>query len=510
MLKGKRISLSLSAFLILLCLLPSCASVRPDDVQEYRNFPEYGGYLPLVPDGNRLTVRSDWVLPVKDSDGIESMALPSSPEEAERRVRIRARTERNTNIAMAPAWLLVPFSLIYNAVEYSLSREDREEKKERFHKFAGVKVDLRIVDTRGTEIPDASVYEPSSLYAFYTYADHAGLRAFGPPARDYYVPGQKLLALKATYLPIYLGRSIEWKKGETRLLGRTDYSFHRAERGTGHIVYTSDAFWLFARYKDGSVWQWATAPRDMTLHVIAWAPGYDPKHYSVSGVKPKSTVTGEISLQPLPNNRKIRRAAKRFDAIIDILALGEEKSVFNGLSLNKPLYINKWFFPPGEFEAAKEQLFAWSEDAGLPPYFRWNVYELVRSVRWVTYDEEIEAFLERNEERAKTYSRTVREGPSNPWIFSEDLRQWESNLCPGKGSSAESDRFTPSAKVISEARSLLKRGEAIDHRDPRLQILRAAIALADGDRARALPLLRYVDHHYFFELYYHCKFSYYN
>ena len=507
MLNGNPIVLNLASLLALLCLLPSCASVRPGDVQEYRNFPEYGGYLPLVPDGKGHTVRADWVLPVEDADGRVTMKLPSTPEEAEQRVRSRARRERNTNIVLAPAWLLAPFILIYNAVDYSRSREDREKKPDRFLEFAGVKVDLRIVDPRGREIPDANVYELSSLSEFFSYADHQGARAFGPPARDFYEPGQKLLALKAKYIPLYLGRSIAWKKGTTRLLGSTDSSFHRAERGTGHIAYTSNAFWQFARYKDGSVWEWATAPGDMTLRFVAWAPGYDPKLYPVFGVKPKSTVTGKISLQPLPNSRKIQQAAKRFDAIIDILAQGEEKQVFNGLSLNKPLFINKWFFPEGEFESAKEQLFAWSKDADLPSYFRWNVYELLRSLRWVTYDEEIEAFLERNEARARTYSRSVIEGPSSPWVFSEDLWQWESNLCAGKGSSDGSNRLTPPEEIVAEARSLLKRGEAIDPRDPRLQILRAAIVLGEGNRVRALPLLRTVDHNRFFELYYQCKLS---
>jgi hypothetical protein len=391
------------ALLILLVLIGGCAygPIKPQDVKEYRYFPEYRGYFPIV-DQN---VRADWVLPEGlTPEGKPDYTSPQTREEAEKRVKETANKEKVLHPKLTgsiAALLLPPAQILMVAVvvpglivspvivpmaeahEKKVSRKKQqalEKKQQELEKFAGVKVSIQVMDDKGNGIPDTRVIEVASPMDIPTFVDEEGSRSFAPVSYGLYALSPKTVELLARDLPAYPGdkESLADQKGDP----------------SGTVKYTSLAVARFAQFTEKSGWQWARTPIPLTLSFIVWAPGFNPSIYTAANVH-------------------------HGDALNTVISLEKAESLTP--------------------QSADNSYNIWSLKA------RFDNFVL--------------------------YILPIAEGYIDP-------------------------------KTVEEARDLLKKGEAVDPDFPGLDNLRAIIALADGDRERAVSLSHYLSHYSFFKQFY--------
>jgi len=323
----------IAAGLILLLLTACATDIHPDDVKAYRYFPEYDGFMPVeLTERRRLYVHADWVLPAEDADDKPDLQLPSTAEQAKTIVTTRARKEQSRAATLVPvqvlaAPLILPAFLVVYPMHDMHMGKHRIEKNEAYVNFAGLKLNIRITDEKGRAVSGAQVHELSSKIPYHDYTDNRGKRSFAAPKVLYYDVPTRAVRLRARYLRVSLGRITYQVRPSYIRFGNVMYGTKRAQNNSTEIAYVSDHFMPYARYTEQGGWQWVQSPGPQTLHLVAWAPGFAPKLISIRGVQPKSTVTRSLKLTPLPNRRKMQRAAKQLNTLLDDLFQGKHEWV---------------------------------------------------------------------------------------------------------------------------------------------------------------------------------------
>ncbi len=500
----------MAAGFILLLLTACTTNIRPDDVQEYRYFSEYDGFMPVVlTESKRLHVRADWVLPAAGADDKPNLQLPSTAEQAKTIVTTRARKKQWQAATLAPVQvlaspLILPAFLVVDPIDHMRMDKYDRDKNEAFVKFAGVKLNIRITDEKGRAVSTAQVHELPGKLVYRDYTDNRGNRSFAAPKMRYYEVPTRAVKFRARYLPVSLGRSNNQEAPNYMGFGSERYFTKRAQNNSAEIAYVSKLFMPYAHYTKQGEWQWVQSPDPQTLHLVAWAPGFAPKFVSIMRVQPKSTVTRTLKLIPLSNRREMQRAAEQLNVLLDDLFQGKYEWVRQSLSWNKPLAIRRWTLPGNGLATINRQLVTWLEDNQLPSYFRWNVYQIMEDVARYTQDSDSMRNSKRFETQAKQWAPYLSDGPMNQWGFLEAFHEWQLYYCDYD--STPPRRADTSSTNVAKVKALLSAGKALDAKNPYLNELRVSLALANGRRAQALSLARHLDHSHYFRYFYGCEY----
>ena len=388
--------------LLILISMGGCTygTIKPDDVKEYRYFPEYRGYFPVV----NSTVRPDWVLPMGVTpEGKPDYSSPTTRAEAEKRFKETADKGKVLHpklsgglaeLLLYPATILtvavvVPGIIIAPLVvpeeespwtsekrRNEIKQQQTKIRQQQLEKFMGIKIRIQAIDTERNGVPDLRIIEVASPMDIATFNDNEGNRSFAPSRYLPYTLSPSTLELLARDLPTYPGDK------ESLIDQRGDKS--------GNVMYTSLAFARFGPYSKKGAWQWVRHPIPLTLSFIVWAPGFEPLVYTATNVNYGDTLNATISLK--------------------------------------------------------------------------NAALLTPQLADSTY---------------------------NIWSLKE---RYDAFILSAKGD------ITP--QIVDEARDLLTKGEAVTPDFPGLDNLRVIIALADGDRQRAVSLSHYLSHGSFFKLFY--------
>ena len=498
--------LNRSGLLILLLFVVGCVygTINPGDVKEYRYFPEYKGYFPISDN----TVRADWVLPELTSEGKIDYTPPSTHEEAEQRVKEVVEREKKLHPFFKDVFLfplqvalLPPYGIPLSFAMYPFMYPffpNHPEKLEReqltqLENFAGIKIKIQVVDTAGIAVPSARVLEVVSPVKIPVFADQQGNRSFALPTFHSYIPNTNMLELSSSHLPICLGTGVK-----NHDITRCKDIFNQRTDQSGKVTYISLAASQFAYYsKKEEKWFWACSPTSLTLHFILWAPGFKPAIYSVKNVNPKDELNIAPVLELLPDGTRIKKTSNDIEKIPELIS--EAVHTKTGKTEIDAIAVGK----------ITQDLEKWIQDETLPSYIRWNAFNLLDGILHfrplyedtgksisdsILMIEEpwaaliVKPTLDRVEEKAKSFTPYLADTPYNPWSFKE---RYEKML----GSKITID-------IVDEASDLLSKGEAIDPNLPELDHLRAIIALAEGDRVWALTFSGYLNHFYFFRMFY--------
>lgn len=464
--------------------------VRKGDIKEYRYFPEYDGYLPVVRGKELNEIQGDWLF-LKDYPKTGDYALPQNPEGADRRIRERAHSERLRAAGMTPLCIVtlpitVPLTLIVEPIHHYYSEPKHwKAREERFRQAVGVEVAISVVDPQGKPIPDAMIREDHSLSEFLccplSYLDEKGHRSFRPPRYQPYAPKPDFYQLVARHVPIELGTMMRcaWGRGGQAGL-KNHYAFDHVTDSAGRVRYTSSFYKRYAEYQS-SQWRWKEPPPVVTYFFVVWAPGFGPVVRAVDGVQPGRNVELAVVLDPIPEHDRVSKVAREF------------------LSLRDDFVKRCGSLKEDRLNEMITRLQVWAADESLPSYLRLNAAEFLKSVQQYSWAD-LTGVLEDLEGTAASLSVFLEEGPRNPWRFKQEYLKWDTDLhrlCYGA--------YTSKAGTLSlteEARRLLSMGEGIDPGIPQLETLRAVIDLAEGRRLKAVVESRYMDHCEFFGLFY--------
>lgn len=510
-----------ACLLILLFISWGCVygNIKPEDVKEYRYFPEYKGYFPIAQVSpakyNPPRVQVNWVLPVITPDGKTDYTPPSTPEEAEQRVKQTADKFKTLHpivafplgvaIFVAPAIYLGGFSPLLAVSEYYAHvypEKLRQKQLKQLEEFAGIRIKIQVTDKDGAVIPNACIVEMATPTEVPVFVNKDGVRSFAPPAvYSYTLYDSKMLELIKDHLPICLG-SVEG----FYFYGCRDMTFDQMGDQSGKVTYTNLSAGRFARYLEKEErWNWERPPTPLTLNFIVWASGFKPSVYSVPKVKAGDEVNLTAILERLPDGVRIEKISNDFEKTLKRI----------------PKAINiKAFKTKIDAQAVKEitsELEGWIQDESLPGYIRWNAYKLLEQIsHFLSSDKntesEVKATLERVKEKTKSLTPYLADSPSNPWRLKERYEKLfftpVTTIEAGKIYELYGYReLKIDSKIVDEARDLLSKASAINPDIPELDTLRAIIALSEGDRARALSFSRYLNHSHFFNLFYRISIS---
>lgn len=502
--------------LVVILLLGGCTygHIKPEDVKEYRYFPEYKGYFPIAQFSAAKNfypiVRADWVLPTVTPDGRLDYTPPQTREEAERRVRQTAEKYKELHpvvafplgvaLFVAPVFYLgfSPLLVISEYYAHVYPEKQRQEQLKQLEEFAGIKVKIQVVDENCAVIPNARIIEMATPTEVPIFVNKDGTRTFAPPEMySYTLYDTKMLKLIAEHLPICLG-SIEG----FYYFGCKDTTFDQRADLSGKVEYTNLSAARFVGYsKKDKKWYWERQPTPLTLSFVVWAPGFKPSVYSVSKIKVGDEVNFTPVLERLPNGARIEKITSEFQEILNRIPKAINiKATETKINAKSVIEITK-------------KLEVWIQDESLPTYIRWNAYKLLDLIsHFLSTDKNIEsevkATLNRLQEKTQSLTPYLTDSPNNPWRIKERYEKLFytgpiMRIEPGKVYELYGYRALEiDSKIVDEARDLLSSASALNPEIPELDNLRVIIALSEGDRARALSFSRYLPHYHFFKLFY--------
>jgi hypothetical protein len=502
--------------LVLVTFLGGCAygSIKPDTVKEYRNFPEYRGYLPIEqPEPakyNPPRVRADWVLPVIGSDGKADYRLPSTPKEAEQRVKERMERKKVLHPFLALPIGLALSPLFFTVGEYYAHTHPeklRKEQRAELEGFAGIQVRLSVSDFGGKPLSFARVLELVSPVEVPVFADQESLRRFGiPDLYSYHIP-EKMLRLTAEHLPVYIGQHVTIPDALGTnfggFFGTPDRAFTRQGSAWGRIEYVSLAGGRFAQYKKDEKWVWARSPTPLTMHFIVWAPGFRPKIHTINNVYPKNVVSLTVSLERLPTGDEIEKAYGDYLGVFEVIPRVVRRSFWT-----------EWDVEEQGFKVLTEKLERFAGDETLPGFIRYNAGYLLQNIRahsWTwnkkNLTEELGGVVARTREKTKSVTPYLSDGPDNPWQIRERYERliYKRGIKVDPGGIREfyaEKVFEATPEVAQEIEDIISSVERISPDSPELETLCALRALAKGDRSTAFPYTRNLGHREFFNLFY--------
>lgn len=489
------------AVLLFTALLSSCATWGRNVItytmkKEFREFPEYAGFLPVAPVGSTRIVAAEWVLPAPVKAGPQAYDLPKTAEEAERIVDARAKKDRNEKISTIPLQAagtvvgiaLYPLFIISEPFHHAGAPQHEKTSPDIRSEHLNADIDIQVNGPDGRGVSGVQYLEIASPLRFKTYLNGAGKRSFAPLGSEPYPVDSRLAALLAKHLPIHLGRYFVQRPGVSIPLGSVEhpFRFQRAD-ASGRIRFMSKAAQAGRQGESGDGTAGSAVPGP-SPHVIIWAPGYHPAVHTVMPARAGTDAQTIIALQPLENRDAVIAASAAFE---DMLAALEQKysvSLFRKTEKEDTL------------RSMAGQMRSWIMNKDLPGYFRWNVHQVLAS-RVVRNDAPFEAVFKETAPLAAELGPFLEPGEQNPWALNDAYSQWRSRIrsaqYSGKPFSAEEFE-----SIADDARALFARAEPVVPGYPLLNDLRVAIASYEGDREQALQLSRYMGHDAFFYLYY--------
>lgn len=494
---------------------------RPQAIKDYRYFPEYGGCFPIYVDPNAglsasrnaptETVMASWVVPVRGADGKPAYTPPATREEAQRRVEATAKRERvlagpvavPLGVALGPAlYGAEGATMIVSSAVTSAHRHEMEHE-------LGIKVAVQVTDPNGTPVPGARLLEVPSLWAFPCYADSAGKRSFAPPRSRAYEVGSNAVTLIAEHLPIHLrqttfwdwmvppradsrieprfwmgiapGSPFDWLDAESVLSSRAD--------AQGTICYTSSAVGRLLRGRPAKAERtWLTPPPPLNLYLIVWAPGFKPA-VLFSAVQPKDDIHLALGLEPLPDRERVANVVSQFERLPPVVAQAIRPSLWSRYKLR---------VKDAVLRPVLHELESWAMDESLPTYLRWNAYDYLRTIAHPLPSDkkglktEAQAGLARVEAAGATLSPYLSQAAPNPWRA----------LAAADKLLGRMETRALDDTAAAQAKAVLAEGETALAGLPLWDSLKAIVALAAGDRNRAVALAAGLDHRQFFRQFY--------
>lgn len=525
-------------FLFLVQLINGC-TYKYGKVDEYRQFPEYKGYLPV----SEKKVRADWVISVYKGNYLWDYNLPQSTNECEQLVKKNTETsELNPKADSAvkigtavtlPLTIIPILSLLMVAeatgdvmepdrcesayCEYyghlypqiTERRKDHKDCQKNILKdMLGIRIKIKVTDNNGGAIPDASIYEIVSPIEIPLYGISKEDRSFSSPNTfSSYILKETMLNLIANHLPIlYTSKIIS-----SDIFAGNDDIFNFTSNQNGEVEYTSMADIRYIRYSAKNGWYWARNPLPLHVNLITWAPGFKPNVYSIKDAKPKDQYDINIQLVPLSDSLNIQKIYSEF---LKSLRMKIHSDI---LSSNVYCRINP------SIESIKEvtsTLVKWIEDEKAPTYIRWNAYSMLNSltnemntckekydsrkgkglfddlpILSPEYTEKcmiLEDATTKVEDKVKLLTPYLSDSKYNPWRLKNEYENLMKDVRE-KGINTD---------IVSNARRLLAAGESIFPGYPEFDNLRTIIALSENKKEQALKYSLYLEHHEYFRLFY--------
>lgn len=509
----KQVRRGAAAAVLLLAGCASASSHRP--VREFREFPEYGGFLPVDVDGDVLP---QLVVPVRAADGSENWTLPASAEEARQRLERSDAGERmDPVLAGVGAAALYPLALGALFLGYAFGGNSEKELA-RFLEEHGVPVELRVSDPDGRPIAGARVRECPASITLPSYSPSSGRRSLRPVGQRTWTPGATLLHELARHLPVPLGREIEVEERNDNQIVETRYELGERDRFSqavggdeGLVRYVSLAASPAGSLASAPGLGRADAQASAGLHLLVWAPGFEPTVVSAGSITPRVALHLDATLQPAADGARVREACARLRTAVDAVPGAVDVKLLSASVDGEPLI--------AALRAAQEI----AQDASLPGWLCWNAREILADLAAAVpeltrqhsgnilgkkgsrkeADEEAERSEKLLEQLPDRGSPWLADDDANPWTLDEALERWiGAAMRAGIDPAPEGPRHATQGQLLAEARGLLARGEAIDPTFPGLEPLRAALALAAGDRTAALEHAWLLDSGQYFRLFY--------
>ena len=505
-------------------LLAAVASLALGGRIEYRQIPEYGGYFPVEhskPD--RRVVRAYWVLP-----GAEDLSAayhpPGSPHEAKQRVR----KHRGKGRFLKPLAPLLWLPGIAGAVEYYAHvRPERldEARLAALRELVGTGISIRVVDRDASALAAARVHVAIYPKGIPVYVDTAGSRSFAAQLPVAYTPSAGWVAAKVDGLPIYLGTRCDshpaFRLGVTPWEAGLDPVFQHQSDAEGNVHLTSLEFARFAAFTPERGWQWLREPTPLEVHAIAWSPGHEARGASAQLPEPGTPAAITLALEPVASVAEARQAHRAFHRTLAELC--------GALDYRRSGRDRGWHRDELAVTRAIRQLGELLRTPGLPDYLRWNAREALADLSRAAFAITAPLAAEAQEiladegtsgsSWAPTWSGRGVDG--SPWQLSARIDQWfddlEGGLEPHPRLSVSQrlgigvagiprEYLHPGAPVsvdpVADARALLSELGKLDPEHPAIGALHAAIALGEGEREKALPHTRFLNHTDFFALFY--------
>lgn len=528
-------------FLIFLFIIQSIngCTYKYGKVDEYRQFPEYKGYLPV----SEKKVRADWVIPVNKENYLWDYNLPQGANECEQLVKKNTETSeldpKYDSAVKIGAAVTLPLTIIpilsllmvaeatgdvmepdrcesafceYYGHLYPQLTERRKDHKDRqkniLKDMLGIRINIRVTDNNGRAIPEASLYEIVSPIEVPLYGISDVYRSFSSPSTfSSYTLKESSLNLIADHLPIlYMSKVIF-----SDIFVGNENIFNFTSDENGKVEYTSMADIRYIRYSAKNGWYWARKPLPINVNLITWAPGFKSNVYSIRSAKPKDKYDITIQLEPLPDSINMQKVHSEF---LKSLKMKIHSDI---LSSNVYCRINP------SIESLKEitsTLGKWIEDKKAPRYIRWNAYVMLKSLtseintckekydsrsgkglfddlpilspEYTAKCQILEYETIKVEEEAKLLTPYLADSEYNPWQFK---KEYENLINDVRENGINAD-------IVSKTRKLLAKGESIFPEYPEFDSLRAIIALSESKREQALIYSRYLDHYEYFRLFY--------
>jgi hypothetical protein len=489
---------------VLLCLLSlACATTKPGDVVEYRYFPAYDTYLPIMYRSWGHEAEARWVLRAP-GDG-ELLEPPATAAEAAQRVEARASFERRQNAremarstALFPVMVLLalPAMALFIVLDPYLHHRMHEEAVERrraLEAFAGVPIRIEVRNPSGNAVPGSRVWAAAYPEHFADHLDAEGRRAFGVARPFTRMPTRRWLELETRHLPIHLGHRKSYR-GSGINVGRVARSWgdtaHVREEEPGTIRWLSMMYESDAEHVDeGWRWKEPPSPRSLVLHV--WAPGHAPARRWVKDARPGREVAVTVKLVPRPDVARVQALCRNFDATVHALAEAMHPGRLTG------------WIDEEVFGMELPRLEGWVGDARLPVYLRWNALQVIESL--AEFGGGLITGRAQTAEARAALARAHLDGEAeSPWSLRKGLIDWTWQVREGLEPHSMTRFYGDTPRwvdPISEARKLLAQGKRIDPGYPLLDQLRAALALNAGERERAVSLSRYMDDRLFLRVF---------
>jgi hypothetical protein len=506
-----------SAFLALVSSACSAFAPRAMPVSELRHFPEYGGYLPVALDGR---VHAEWVAPNGLDGGGETYDAPHTPEEAhERLAQSRARETRRPLQAVGTV-LASPLGLAWPAFEVAAAlQQDHDAPQD--GPYTQIELDVR--DERGVELREVYVRELSTWVEAPSWLD-GDRRRLGAPRRTHVTPPRPWAEAFARNFRVVFELELRAPHGIRRvhapvLAAVLEEPFIAAENVYPAQVSSSAPEHRHVSFmaselseRDGDGWRWrADAPRPL-LRLIVWAPGHEPALVELDPERPSDPIRATVRLRSRPDRAKIESAHRRW--------------IETAVGVTREIRSNRW---TGRIEVDAPRLRERREileqicaDPDLPAWLRWNcsvtlrrfaglevaLLERIDSERFTRLDAPLHDELDRA--RAAVHAPLAGtpfvsgrpDGPVELLVRLHSWRQRANELGLDRDETDDEGRRAEQTRLAAQARELLTLGEALWPAQPELDVLRAALALHEGDPARARAHSAPLDTASYFGLFY--------
>lgn len=467
-----------------LAFCPACVLVpQPVDVAEVREFPEYGGWLPVTSAGR---VEPRFVRPL-ELEAEDPWLAPATRAEALERIAAQRNREALRPIEGLGAIVATPVLL---PVALAFSGESSR------HEGHGLLCRVRVLDERGNPLRDAQVEPLSAVVSLPVLAAEDGRRLLGGAERVEWRPNGAYLESLARTSERFVTEPVfvEWQ-------GTTVLSSAGGRPWSVREVSAEGGVELEIRRPS------AAGPESCA---ILWAPGYEPALCALAGpdveVRLRAERQREALIAAVANLRTAQRAlefAPRGQAWfqrpdLDFKLLDDARGAIESLLADRGL--------PGWLRANAHAALQTQLQAELALYEHAGSWTTIPPVREAKRRiESTRAALASLNSQPAPASRRWSDDPAGVGALNEHFGAWLARARAAGLDEGERDGDSLRAErtaLFAEASELLERAERIDPDQPLAFCLRAALAYGAGDQREALRCSRHIEDELYFELFY--------